>query len=547
MTKRLLRYILLLPLFLGIFSCQNSGEASNVLADADSLMQTRPDSALLLLEGISAPQLLSRAHRAEYALLLTQARHKNYVKLENDSLIKIAVDYYEDGNDNLRESQAYFYLGSTYRDMGDMASTIKAYLKALEVMPENSNDDFLTKVYDNLGDCCEQQDLYKEALYFYKRSYLINLKSHDEKNLYYPLRGIANVSLYKLQIDSASIYYHKALDVAQSLNDTTQIAVVFKDLSSICNEQQDYKKAVYYISEALKMMHDEHDLFSAYCLKGRIMNNLNNLDSACYYYSLSKKSEDIYVKASSYYGLYEIEKKFENWETATLHADSFFLLYDSIQGLSERAEIDKLMDNHLLERHKSLLSFKHRRTMIVIGGILLLFIIVGVFLFMWLDKRRKTRYIALQQQLMQSRVDDMQMEEESFPNNTRSTNKLPEFKEEQLKICIQLFRTTDCYKKMIALEHASLKEQRNILKERQDMCNAILKTFIDVIQNLRDCCPMLTNDDLFYSVLSLINCSKKAIMDLMDVSPDALKTRKNRIKNKMTAELFLKIFHADNH
>ena len=49
--------------------------------------------------------------RALYALLLTQARYKSCVLLENDSLIQIAVDYYEGGGKQERLAQAYFYWG----------------------------------------------------------------------------------------------------------------------------------------------------------------------------------------------------------------------------------------------------------------------------------------------------------------------------------------------------------------------------------------------------------------------------------------------------
>ena len=67
-------------------SCSSSVK-SPLLLSADSLMEIYPDSALSILESISSPQKLPRADRALYALLLTQARHKNYIALEDDSLL----------------------------------------------------------------------------------------------------------------------------------------------------------------------------------------------------------------------------------------------------------------------------------------------------------------------------------------------------------------------------------------------------------------------------------------------------------------------------
>ena len=71
-------------------SCSSSVK-SPLLLSADSLMEIYPDSALSILESISSPQKLPCADRALYALLLTQARHKNYIALGDDSLLNTMV------------------------------------------------------------------------------------------------------------------------------------------------------------------------------------------------------------------------------------------------------------------------------------------------------------------------------------------------------------------------------------------------------------------------------------------------------------------------
>ena len=50
-------------------------------------MEEYPDSALHILESIETQQLSAQADRAYYALLLTQARDKNYIVQTDDSLI----------------------------------------------------------------------------------------------------------------------------------------------------------------------------------------------------------------------------------------------------------------------------------------------------------------------------------------------------------------------------------------------------------------------------------------------------------------------------
>ncbi len=112
-----MRYLLLAFSFFLVASvlCHSCKEevtsARPMLAAADSMMWSNPDSALLVLEQIPDSRELRGEERALYALLLTQARYKSCVLLENDSLIRIAVDYYEGSEEQERLSQAYFYWG----------------------------------------------------------------------------------------------------------------------------------------------------------------------------------------------------------------------------------------------------------------------------------------------------------------------------------------------------------------------------------------------------------------------------------------------------
>ena len=132
-------------------SCSSPSVKNPLLLCADSLMETYPDSALSILESITYPQKMPRADRALYALLLTQARHKNYIALEDDSLIKTAVDYYGDKKKNLRAAKAHYYWGATYREMGYTSFAVEEYLTAIRLMPVR--DEFLAMNFDNLEEC----------------------------------------------------------------------------------------------------------------------------------------------------------------------------------------------------------------------------------------------------------------------------------------------------------------------------------------------------------------------------------------------------------
>lgn len=522
-------------------SCSSPSVKNQLLLCADSLMETYPDSALSILESITYPQKMPRADRALYALLLTQARHKNYIALEDDSLIKTAVDYYGDKKKSLRAAKAHYYWGAIYSEKGYASFAVEEYLTAIRLMPVRN--EFLAMIYDNLAECYEEDRLYNVAIENYRAAYQI-LKGKDEQT--YPMRGIARVFLLQNEKDSTLYYYQQALDCALADQDSSLIGALYHDLAMVYSEKKDYIQADKFVSKAILLQ--GQDAINTCLSKAQIMLNLNKLDSASYFFSKNMDELDIYGKAVCYDGMYQIAKRKGEWKTATENMDAYKILYDSMQIMTDNEELNRLMDKHQLEEHKRLLS-EHTRTLIF--SLITAFsslMIICVFCFMWNDRKRKKHYIALQHELTQKRVDTMLLKEEelSESNKEHIDKKRSELTEQQIQLCISVLKTTDCYDQLEALERATPKQllvMRSLRKEiRSDISNA----FVDVMMNLKERYPALTGDDVFFCVLSLLCCSKTVVMELMDATSDALKTRKNRIKNKMDAQIFERVFGVDN-
>ena len=521
-------------------SCSSSVK-SPLLLSADSLMEIYPDSALSILESISSPQKLPCADRALYALLLTQARHKNYLALGEDSLIKTAVEYYGDKKKSVRAAKAPYYWGATYGEKGYTSFAVDEYLTAIRLMPVR--DEFLAMIYDNLADCYEKDELDNVAMEAYRAAYQI-LKGKSGQ--IYPMRGIARMFLLQNRKDSALFYYQQALDCALADKDSSLIGALYHDFAMVYNEKKDYILANQYVSKAIMIQGE--GAVNACLSKAQIMLNLNQLDSASYFYNKNMSQLDIYGKAVCYDGMYQIAKKKGEWKVATENMDIYKVLYDSIQIMTDNEELNRLMDKHQLEEHKRLLS-EHAKTLVfTLVAVFFFLMIICVFCFMWNDRKRKKYYIALQHELTQKRVDTMLLKDEevSESNKEHIDKKRSELTEQQIQLCVSVLKTTDCYDQLETLEKATPKQLLAMRSLRKDIRSTISNAFVDVMVNLKERYPTLTGDDVFYCVLSLLYCSKTVMMELMDATSDALKTRKNRIKNKVDAQLFERVFGADN-
>src|SRR5574344_1860566 len=110
--------IALLLLAAIIPACRQAIVPHPSLRAADSLMDTRPDSALAILSSISSDSLPDAGNRAFFALLITQARYKNMIPLRSDSLSSSAVSYFRYRGNQELYTRALIYEGAALQDMG---------------------------------------------------------------------------------------------------------------------------------------------------------------------------------------------------------------------------------------------------------------------------------------------------------------------------------------------------------------------------------------------------------------------------------------------
>lgn len=524
-----------------LFSCSPPSVKNPLLLRADSLMETRPDSALTILEFISSPEKLSGAERAFYALLITQAKHKNAIPLENDSLIKIAVDYYGDKERCVNAARAHYYLGATYQVMGNISFAVEEYFIAIQLMPKSN--EFMATMYNNMGECYETDGLYDVAMEAYCKACQI-LKG-DCRQIY-PLRGIARVFWFQCKKDSALYYYQQALDYALTERDSALIGAIYNDIALVHCQEEEYNLADKYVSKAVEVMNQEM-LAEVYLLKAEIMFNLNKIDSADYYFNKNIDRYDIYGKATYYDGLHKIALKRGEWRVANEHLDKYITLYDSIQIMNNNKELIRLMDKHKIEEHKRLLAEKSRKKIIAISIFSMTLIFASVIWFMLVDRKRKKRIIDLQQKLNQKRVDvTLLREETSEINNEEIERRNIELIEEQIHLCKLMFQPTHCYERLESMKIASPKQLLDMEDLRKEIKDGVWKYFVDVMKSLYEGSVKLTPEDQYFCILILLNCDKTVIMELMPASSDALKTRKNRIKKKMAPCLFKFVFESDN-
>lgn len=544
-------------LFIVLAGCQQNDKYTALLLQADSIMNVRPDSALALLNLIQFPQEMKTADRALYSLLFTQAEQKNRISHTNDSLIRIAIDYYKDKDDKEQETKAYYYLGCVYQDIGDIVGATDAFLKALNINPQVINDtERLTMIYENLAECYQSQGFYDKAMEMYRISYKTNINHNEEKNILFSLQGIGEVFMYQHQWDSAAYYYNEIIEKSRAIGDSSWISIGISNLAHVYYNQKKYPEAYH---TALKSIHNnnedkENEITSKYILLGDILIQLGQYDSARYYLSLNSIKEDPFLRASRHFSLYELEKKCGKYKEATQYIDTYTTLYDSLREEKNKEEIAKLINSYTIERYKREISEKQKHQTRISISFSILIIISILFIFLMIDRHRKQEYIGLHKSLMKKRGEIMKMQEElnsmdmnhspnSIQEKENKQNILKQLQKEKFYYSIQLFQKTSYYKTIQELKQKRRIEEKVFTSgERELLWDCIYQIFSDTMSYLKAQCPELTREDLLYCIFYLLGYSNSIIIICAGSNANALKSRKNRLKNKMTKELYSFIF-----
>lgn len=121
--SRLSNIIFILILSLCVGSCMHNSDAERLLDDAEAHLEMHPDSAFVALDSLDRRQLNTPELRARHALLYSIALEKCGISMTNDSIINIAVDYYNNKGDQQNIETALQWRRIILENAGNISPT----------------------------------------------------------------------------------------------------------------------------------------------------------------------------------------------------------------------------------------------------------------------------------------------------------------------------------------------------------------------------------------------------------------------------------------
>lgn len=102
-------------------------------------MDSRPDSALYILNSVNVETLDGKRNKARYALLKSMALDKNYVDTTNFDVLQPAIDYFLRKGSADEKLKTYYYEGRIYQNQGDDDSAMQSFMRGREYCEQASD------------------------------------------------------------------------------------------------------------------------------------------------------------------------------------------------------------------------------------------------------------------------------------------------------------------------------------------------------------------------------------------------------------------------
>ena len=219
-----------------------------LLRQAFDVVESRPDSALVILEKMDMASLADK-ERAEYGLLMTMVDIKTrHEQIKNDSMIAASVKYYEQHGDKWHQAMAFHYRGVVKYALNNIPEAIKD-LKRAETLAKTLDDELLrNKIYERLAYCNYKNNNFPLVLKYSKKLLDSSKKMNDSMMLARSYTMVASGFANMEEMDSARIYILNSLDWIDAVDSLTQNEILC-NVAAMYQETGEVEKAEQYLTD----------------------------------------------------------------------------------------------------------------------------------------------------------------------------------------------------------------------------------------------------------------------------------------------------------
>lgn len=512
-------------LFLILFSCQEDKATEHTLQTAQKILVANPDSALVLLRSIQAPESLPTRTFSRWCLLYAQACDKAKEDMPFISQLKRANDYFEKHGSPSEKALCKLYLGHSHEEDKEFDRAMQHYLAAVDIAKKAKEYKIEGDVYNHIAELYEFNDKYKDARSMYEKSGDCFKQVKDSINYAYSLRDIGWTLVNEDCLPEAINYCMQAYNYSKQLKDSLLLSSLTNRIGICYKEMKEFDLAEEYLFQSIN--YQKENSAPTYLAIADLFFRKKDYDKSYYYIDKGamKETKNNYTGGGILYLSYLIEKDLKHSELALKYYEQYVALTDSISKLQERTDSEKVEKRYeqskLLNTNYELYT-KQQRTIILC--ILLLLACITTVLVYKIRISRKNKRIHKQQVLLQNNHAQLMTKELSVKG---------------LEIDIQQIRENILHNS--AVWEKIVRNSKSIQIAKQDpftekewltFTEIIKATYLSFYENLYSKFSGLTVDEFRFCCLLKAGLNSQELSIFLNIQPESVNHKRYRIMKK---------------
>lgn len=392
-------YGALLLLFSG---CSGGGiRLAETLSHAEKIVAEAPDSVLRLLRELPTDALRSRELRARYALLQAEAAERAGTPNNNDSILRIAWEYYRKHPHEIRGiCKTLYYRGQSRLRQGDKPGALRLFLEVEEKLRPIDEPYYLGLLYLRIGGVYRAELNFVRAYRYYRDARDLFIRSDAARQTTEAQLGMTVSALRMRDLGRALRDCSMVLERADELHDDTLVRrslALFATIYTVAESERIPDDLLRRIETSIR----SDTTAAGYCTRAQTFLLRNRPDSARRCLQRAETLDpDNDVLPMIEYTAYRVETRAGRYRDAARMIDRFIFLNDSLTRTALQASAGMIERDYFRER-AAFADFRmqNRRLgeRLVAAVVLLLLLIAGLILRqrIRLHKERNERYLLL--------------------------------------------------------------------------------------------------------------------------------------------------------
>lgn len=399
-------------------SCSGDrAEAVRMLAEAEVLAETDPDSALTIIEKIDSLHIhFGGESHARLALVGTKTRYRCFQAVKDDTLIHDAVIYFQKHSNDKKLGEALMYQGAVLLEQGNTSKALQSYKEAEKALRQSEDYILLGLINTRIGEIYRLSLVnYNEATCWLKNALHYFDMTDDIGRITQAHLSLARSLISTESYNEAERHIREGIALAQMTDNRNAVLIGYELISYIYEKQGRQREVIETAHTAVKEFGWTVEGPTAPRMMGNILSacasayaRLGRPDSAAAVAArIDWETAGEYSRLLTYSHVYEAQG---NLASALEYHDKAWDMADSLKEAGYRnslVQAEKFYDYSRTELENERLSHKLLTTwIIVIASVIILALLTTVLILSAKHIKARTAQLEKENDDLHKKVED---------------------------------------------------------------------------------------------------------------------------------------------